>query len=286
MKVLVVGATGQLAKSLNRVISREAGGMSSLFSFVSREDFLITDKDAVNKFFASNHFDAVINCTAYTAVDLAEDEPEQAYDVNVNAVKYLAEAAESIGAEFYHVSTDFVFDGEGKTQYSECDKTNPLSVYGKTKLEGEKIALEVCSRTQIIRTSWLYSAFGNNFVSTIIRLAKDRDKLTVVDDQVGTPTNAENLARAILKMVFAKKKHFGEVYHYSDGGECSWCDFAKEIVRLKEIDCKVLPIPSKDYPQKAHRPRYSVMDKSKIVDDYAVRVFDWRLSLKDFLMSL
>ena len=189
MNILVTGATGQLAKSIESI-----SNVDSRFTFVGRNDFLITDKSEVDDYFANHDIDVVINCAAYTKVDLAEDEQKQAYDVNVNAVRYLAEAAENIGAEFYHISTDFVFDGESSVSYKELDKMNPLSVYGKTKWEGEKVALQACSKTQIIRTSWLYSLFGNNFVKTIIRLATDRDKLTIVADQIGSPTNAENLS--------------------------------------------------------------------------------------------
>jgi len=281
MNILVTGATGQLAKSIESITN-----VDSCFTFVGRDDFHITDKNEVDDYFASHDIDVVINCAAYTKVDLAEDEQEQAYDVNVNAVRYLAEAAESKEAEFYHVSTDFVFDGDLSVLYNELDKTNPLSVYGKTKLEGENVALQACSRTQIIRTSWLYSLYGNNFVKTIIRLATDRDKLTIVADQIGSPTNAENLARAILNMVFSEKKHFGEVYHYSDAGECSWYEFAKEIVELSDIECEVLPIPSVEYPQRAIRPKYSVMDKSKIVRDYGAEIIDWRESLRQVIKSL
>jgi len=281
MNILVTGATGQLAKSIESITN-----VDSCFTFVGRNDFLITDRSEVDDYFANHDIDVVINCAAYTKVDLAEDEQKQAYDVNVNAVRYLAEAAENIGAEFYHISTDFVFDGESFVSYKELDKTNPLSVYGKTKLEGENVALQACSRTQIIRTSWLYSLYGNNFVKTIIRLATNRDKLTIVADQVGTPTNAEDLARAILKMVFSEKKHFGEIYHYSDAGECSWYEFAKEIVASSGVECEVLPIPSVEYPQRAIRPKYSVMDKSKIVRDYGVEIIDWRESLRQVIKSL
>lgn len=283
MRVLVVGASGQLGKSIEQVVSLEAGGMSNLFSFLSREDLQVTDRTAINEYFDAHEIDVLINCTAFTAVDMAEDEPDLAFDVNVMAVGFLAEACERKGAEFYHISTDFVFDGLSDAHYKESDKTNPLSVYGRTKLEGEVIALKTCSKTHVIRTSWLYSAFGNNFVKTIIRLASSRDELTIVDDQVGTPTNAFNLARAVLKMVFAKKKHFGQIYHFSDEGECSWCEFAKEIVRLKGIDCRVSPISSEEYPQKACRPAFSVMDKSKIVEDYGLLLMDWRLSLESLV---
>ena len=287
MKILVTGASGQLAQTIRSLASRESicegEWRSADFTFVGREDFLITDRCDVDEYFAAHAVDVVINCAAFTAVDVAEDEPKRAFDVNVNAVKYLAEAAERVGAEFYHVSTDFVFDGEGSEMYRESDVTNPLSVYGRTKLEGERIALMSCSRTQVIRTSWLYSDFGSNFVKTIIRLASSRDELSIVDDQVGTPTCAVNLALAILKMVFDVDKHFGQIYHFSDGGECSWCDFAKEIVRLKEIDCVVSAISSEEYPQRAVRPRYSVLDKSKIIEDYAAVVIDWRLSLKSLI---
>lgn len=284
MNILVTGATGQLAQSIKKIKGK--GLYNCVFSFVSREDFLVTNQKEVDDYFSKHDIDVVINCTAYTKVDLAEDENEQAYDVNVNAVRYLAEASERKGAEFYHVSTDFVFDGNSCANYKESDITNPLSVYGKTKLEGENIALSSCLKTQVIRTSWLYSLYGNNFVKTIIRLAKDRDKLTIVSDQVGTPTNAENLARAILKMIFSENKHYGEVYHYSDLGECSWYEFAKEIVSFTKIDCEIIPIPSSEYPQKATRPKYSVMDKSKIVSDYGVELIDWKMSLKQLVENL
>jgi dTDP-4-dehydrorhamnose reductase len=286
MDILVTGANGQLANIIKRVVESSRNTNNSNFTFVSREDFNIVDQEAVSAYFSNHKVDAVINCAAYTKVDLAEDEQEMAYDVNVNAVKYLAIAAESCGAEFYHVSTDFVFNGETSSHYKESHNTNPISVYGKTKLEGENAALEFCSKTQIIRTSWLYSDIANNFVKTIIRLASSRTELTVVADQIGTPTSAENLANAILNMLSSENKHYGEVYHYSDAGECSWCEFAQEIVRLKALNCDIKPIPSEDYPQKATRPKYSVMNKEKIVEYYSVVIFDWKLSLAKVIEKL
>ncbi len=286
MNILVTGANGQLANIIKRIVSDSSNSFTSDFTFVSRNDFNIVDEEAVMAYFSTHKVDAVINCAAYTKVDLAEDEQEVAYDVNVNSVKYLAKAAEFCNAEFYHVSTDFVFDGESSSHYKESDNTNPLSVYGKTKLDGENVALEFCSKTQVVRTSWLYSDIANNFVKTIIRLASDREMLTVVADQIGTPTSAENLANAILKMMFSEKKYYGEIYHYSDNGECSWCEFAKEIVRLKSLSCDVKPIPSVDYPQKATRPKYSVLNKDKIVKDYSVEIFDWKESLAKVIEKL
>lgn len=286
MNILVTGANGQLAQTIKEIVNDGNSGVLDVFTFVGREDLDICDELAVEDYFASSIIDVVINCAAYTKVDLAEEERDEAFDVNLNAVKYLAMAAESCGAEFYHISTDFVFDGKSCSHYKESDITNPLSVYGKTKLEGEKIAMEYCSKAKVIRTSWLYSKYGNNFVKTIIRLASERKELTIVADQVGTPTYAENLAKAILKMICSDNKHFGELYHYSDGGECSWCDFAREIVKLKAFDCNVKAITSDEYPQKAIRPKYSVLNKDKIIKDYGVEIIDWRESLRKLIMNI
>jgi dTDP-4-dehydrorhamnose reductase len=282
MNILVTGGNGQLANNIKEIVKEH----NDIFTFVSRRDFDITDEESVNAYFSEHDIDVVINCAAYTKVDLAEDERIIAFDVNVNAVKYLAKASEGCGAELYHLSTDFVFDGESRIPYREVDACNPLSVYGKTKYEGEMTALKYCSKTQIIRASWLYSVFGNNFVKTIVRLASERDGLSIVADQIGTPTNAENLAKTILIMIASDKKYYGEIYHFSDEGDCSWYDFASEIIRLKGIDCTIKPIPSEAYPQKALRPEYSVMSKDKIIRDYGIELVDWKIALESRIKGM
>ena len=232
-----------------------------------------------------NEIDFCINTAAYTAVDNAENDQENAMLLNAAAVKYLAEVCKEFNAKLIHVSTDFVFDGKGNIPLKEKNKPNPLSVYGATKLKGEEFALE--KDALVIRTSWLYSTFGNNFVKTMLRLGTERDELNIIADQFGTPTYAKDLAKAILDIISNNKvENIKGLYHFSNKGEASWFDFTKEIFSISNINCKANPIPTTKYPTPAERPKYSVMDKSKIVDDFGVVLKDWKVSLKECIEKL
>ncbi len=273
--ILVTGANGQLGNEM-RVLSAENTDYNYFFTDVAELD--ICDEQAVMDFVKENNIHVIVNCAAYTAVDKAEDNIELCTKLNSDAVGYLAKAAEANGAEFIQVSTDYVFDGTNHLPYKETDEPCPNSVYGTTKLAGEQHALTDCSKAMVIRTAWLYSTFGNNFVKTMIRLGREREALGVVFDQIGTPTYARDLARAI----FAAIRHgvVPGVYHFSNEGVCSWYDFTKAIHRLAGITtCKVSPLHTDEYPAKAPRPNYSVLDKTKIKSVYGIEVPHWEESL-------
>lgn len=250
--------------------------------YVDRDELDITDAKAVEQFFKANTFESVINCAAYTAVDKAEVDADMAVKINVDGPKYLAMS----GVPMIQVSTDYVFDGKGHQPYVESDEANPESVYGVTKLDGEKAVLEHASGAFVIRTAWLYSAYGNNFVKTMQRLGSERESLNVVFDQIGTPTYARDLAQAIMAALPKLKKGVKEVYHFSNEGVCSWYDFAVEIMKISGLKCKVSPIESKDYPTPAKRPFYSVLNKAKIKKDLGIDISHWTVSLKDCVEKL
>jgi dTDP-4-dehydrorhamnose reductase len=275
MTVLVTGSTGQLGQALQYI----SGSYSAIqFYFAESGEGDVTDKDKLSKLFNKIKPDYCINAAAYTAVDKAESEPEQAFAVNVTGAKNLAEICKHHSATLIHVSTDFVFDGNGNIPYTEEDSTHPASIYGKTKLQGEQQIEAVLIEHYIIRTSWLYSQFGNNFMKTMLRVAKERTELNVVNDQTGTPTNAIDLAEAILQMISLGKGHYG-TYHYSNEGETTWYGFAKKIFEINDISISVNPIPTSAYPTPAQRPAYSVLDKSKIKRTFGVNVSSWEDSL-------
>lgn len=274
--ILVTGANGQLGNEM-RVLSAEHKEHNYFFTDVAELD--ICNEQAVMTFVKEYDIHVIVNCAAYTAVDKAEDNMELCTKLNSDAVGYLAKAAENNQAEFIQISTDYVFDGTNHLPYKESDATCPNSVYGVTKLAGEKNALEYCKKTMIIRTAWLYSTFGNNFVKTMIRLGKERETLGVVFDQMGTPTYARDLARAIFAAIY--KGVVPGVYHFSDEGVCSWYDFTKAIHRIAGITtCKVNPLHTDEYPAKAPRPNYSVLDKTKIKNTYDIEIPHWEESLK------
>ena len=258
-RVLVTGANGQLGKSINR-ISTNYSELKFVFTDVAELD--ITNIDDVNAFFSSNKTDYCINCAAYTAVDKAEEEVDKAYLLNAIAVKHLAEACKTSAAVLIHISTDFVFDGTKRTPYTEEDTPNPLSVYGKSKLKGEQFIQGILERHFIVRTSWLYSEYGNNFVKTMLRLAETRKQIGVVNDQIGSPTYAGDLAEFILKIISSRSTAYG-LYHYSNLGAISWYDFAVEIFKRHKKDVHVVPIPTSAYPTAAKRPAYSVLSKKR-----------------------
>ena len=272
---LVVGALGQLGNELKLILGDKA-------QYVDRDELDITDKQAVEKFFASEKFEAVINCAAYTAVDKAENDQELARKINVEGPKFLAQT----GVPLVHISTDYVFNGENFQPYVEEDATDPQSVYGQTKLEGERAVMENADTAIVIRTSWLYSVFGNNFVKTMQRLGSERESLNVVFDQVGSPSNARDLAQTIVKVLPQIKKGMKEIYHFSNEGVCSWYDFAVEIMELLGLSCKVKPIMGRDYPTPAKRPFYSVLNKGKIKDEMGVEIRHWKEALIECVEEL
>ena len=280
--ILITGANGQLGNEM-RVLSAEYPEYAYFFTDVAELD--ICDEQAVMEFVQANDIHVIVNCAAYTAVDKAEENVELCTKLNADAVGYLAKAAEACGAEFIQISTDYVFDGTAHVPYRESASTCPNSVYGHTKLAGEQNALTLCSRSMVIRTAWLYSTFGNNFVKTMIRLGRERDSLGVIFDQVGTPTYARDLARAIF--VAIRQGVVPGVYHFSNEGVCSWYDFTKAIHRLAGIThCKVKPLHTEEYPTLAKRPHYSVLDKTKIKKIYNTEVPYWEDSLKECIDEL
>ena len=280
--ILITGANGQLGNEM-RVLSAESKEYNYFFTDVAELD--ICDAKAVLDFVKANDINVIVNCAAYTAVDNAEDNVELCTKLNADAVGYLAEAAEANGAEFIQISTDYVFDGTAHIPYQETEPTCPNSVYGSTKLVGEQNALTLCTRSMVIRTAWLYSTFGNNFVKTMIRLGKERDSLGVIFDQVGTPTYARDLARAIFAAI--RQGVVPGVYHFSNEGVCSWYDFTKAIHRLAGITtCQVKPLHTEEYPTPAKRPHYSVLDKTKIKNTYHIEIPYWEDSLKECINAL
>jgi dTDP-4-dehydrorhamnose reductase len=289
MRILVTGKNGQLGRSIQKIVDTDTkidnNQNSNDFIFVGREELDLSSESSISHYFDNNDkFDIIINCAAYTQVDKAEQEVELVNQINHLAVKQLASIANKQQARLIHISTDHVFDGESDKPYIETDIPNPVNVYGKTKLAGEK-ALQAAMPMNaiIIRTSWLYSEYGNNFVNTMLRLGKERDELSVVSDQIGSPTYATDLADAILEII--KNKEFREddqatqIYHYSNEGEISWYEFAQEIFKIAEIDYKVNPITTQQYPTPAKRPRNTLMNTAKIAETFSVSTPNWKSSL-------
>jgi len=281
--ILVTGSNGQLGSEI-RELSAES---QNDFYFTYRNELDITNKDTVDGFCIQNNIDVIINCAAYTAVDKAEEDEQNADKTNHLAVKNLAEIAKERNIKLIHVSTDYVFDGTHYKPYCENDRTNPNGVYGKTKLDGEKAMQEINPENSvIIRTSWVYSSYGANFVKTMLRLGKEKDTLGVIFDQVGTPTYAGDLAKTILNILpkIANKKV--EIYHYSNEGVLSWYDFAKEIMKMAKLECQINPIETKEYPTPATRPYYSLLNKSKIKKEYNISIPYWKDSLDTCLKKM
>ncbi len=282
MKVVVTGANGQVGQALQSI----AGDFTEIdFYFADSNNGDITDNRAIGELFSNFKPDFCINAAAYTAVDKAESESEKARSINVDGVKNLAEKCLEYNCTLIHISTDFVFDGTKSAPYLESDIPNPQSVYGQTKLDGEKAIEAVLKKYIIVRTSWVYSDFGNNFMKTMLRLSKEREQLSVVDDQIGTPTNALDLAEAILKIIrylYPEPNNLAlyGIYNFSNDGQCSWYQFAKEIFRINDIEMNLHPIKSADFPVAASRPKYSVLDKQKIKTTFGISVSDWREGLK------
>jgi len=284
MKILVTGSNGQLGNEL-RELASDFSSWEFLFTDIKELD--ITKESEVDKFFASFSPQVVINCAAYTAVDKAESDRDLAYLINTVAPGILSRASAKYGSMLIHISTDYVFEGKSWIPYTENDQINPQSVYGKTKAEGEKAIQESSQNAIIIRTAWLYSSYGKNFVKTMLRIAKEKGILNVVFDQTGTPTYARDLAKTILQIIPTALKDSGvEIYHYSNEGVISWFDFAKAIVEEAGISCKVYPINSKDFPQAAPRPLYSVLNKGKIKQRFSIEIPYWRDSLSECLKKI
>lgn len=280
--ILITGSNGQLGNEM-QVAAKEFPQFNYLFTDI--EDLDICDKAALESFVKKKSVDLIVNCAAYTAVDKAEDDIELCYKINKDAVQNIGKIAAQQKIKVIHISTDYVFNGNNHIPYTEEMEVYPTSVYGKSKLAGEEELLQLCSEAIIIRTSWLYSSFGNNFVKTMIKLGTERDTLSVIFDQIGTPTYAADLASAIFKIIFSKK-YIPGIYHFSNEGVCSWYDFTKTIHRLQGINCHVLPIETKDYPTRTPRPHYSVLNKHKIKTNYQFEIAHWEESLQQCLSIL
>ncbi len=275
-RILVTGANGQLGSEMRRL--GEISPNEYIFTDVAELD--ITDKDAVIAFTQQNNINVIVNCAAYTNVDKAEDDEATAELINATAVRNLAEAAKSVDATLFHVSTDYVFGSEGNTPRTEDMPLNPLGAYGRTKLHGEQAIAEVGAKAIIIRTAWLYSEYGNNFLKTMLRMTKEKETLNVVFDQVGTPTYAGDLAMTIFSIIEGDYYNGNEgVYHFSNEGVCSWYDFAQEISTAMGHKCQISPCHSNEFPSKVTRPPYSVLDKTKIKRTFGVDIPHWRESM-------
>ena len=282
MNILGTGANGQLGNEM-QVLARE--NLQHTYFFTDVQELDICDEQAVYAYVSEHKIDIIVNCAAYTAVDKAEDNVELCDKLNNIAPGYLARAAQANGAAMIQVSTDYVFDGTAHIPYTEEEPTCPASVYGSTKLAGEQNVMDHCEKAMVIRTAWLYSIYGNNFVKTMIRLGQERDSLGVIFDQIGTPTYANDLAQAIFAAI--NKGVVRGIYHFSDEGVCSWYDFTVAIHRLAGIaSCKVKPLHTADYPAKAPRPHYSVLDKTKIKDTFGIEIPHWEESLKRCINQL
>lgn len=282
-KILIIGGNGQLGNCLNKLISEYA--LDYEFHFTDYDTLDITNQKQINEYFSEYEPHYCINVSAYTAVDLAEQEKEKAFAINAEGVRHLAEACTEKGIDLIHISTDYVFSGDTNIPYSEDDFTNPLSVYGASKLEGENLALENNPKTIIIRTSWLYSEFGKNFVKTMLNLFSTKDELNIVADQFGQPTNANDLAEAIMKIISTEEKEYG-IFHFSNYSETTWFDFAKKIAELSKSKIKINPISSEQYPTPAKRPMRSTMCLDKIENSYNIEPKYWENSLEECMEIL
>ena len=274
-KILVTGGNGQLAQCLKDVVKNND---ELDVNFQDLPELDITNKQQLVSYFSKNELDYCINCAAYTAVDLAEELSDLAYAINADGPKNLAEVCKKHQVKLLHISTDFVFDGKKQTPYLETDTPNPLGVYGASKLQGERYIQEIMEEYFIIRTSWLYSAYGNNFMKTMLRLSETRDEISVVSDQIGAPTYAGDLAEVLIKIVLSSSTNYG-VYHYSNLGAISWYDFSVEIFKQFSKKTDVKPIKTKNYPTAAKRPEFSVLNTTKIENNFDCTIKGWQGSL-------
>jgi dTDP-4-dehydrorhamnose reductase len=283
LNILVTGANGQLGSEVREL----SVNYPYSFFFTDKDELDITDFNALKSFVDEKCINAIINCAAYTAVDKAQSDKESANVINHLAIKYLAKIAKEKEIILIHISTDYVFDGQSFKPYLESDSVNPQSVYGQTKLDGEKAMMDINPKNSlIIRTSWVYSSYGANFVKTMIRLGKEKDSLGVIYDQVGTPTYAQDLAGAILEILPQINNEQVQIYHYSNEGVLSWYDFAKEIMKMAKLPCKINPIETKEYPTPASRPHYSLLNKSKIKKAFNLEIPYWKESLRACLEKM
>jgi dTDP-4-dehydrorhamnose reductase len=283
LNVLVTGSKGQLGSEIKEL----SVNYDYNFFFTDRTNLDITNENELRSFIQTNNIDTIINCAAYTAVDKAEEEKEQADLVNRKAIKKLAKVSNAYGAKLIHISTDYVFDGKAYKPYVEEFQTNPQGVYGKTKLDGENEMIKINPKNSIIiRTSWVYSFYGTNFVKTMLRLGREKESLGVVFDQIGTPTYAKDLAQTILDILSKINNEKMEIYHYSNEGVLSWYDFAKEIMKMAKLECKINPIESYEYLTPAKRPYYSLLNKSKIKKEFNIEIPYWKDGLDDCLKRL
>ena len=281
--VLVTGSSGQVGNEIKAISS----DYSYNFFFTDRNNIDITSKDSIKEFCQTNSINVIINCAAYTAVDKAESDMENADLVNRKAVKKLSIVAKELNIKLIHISTDYVFDGKNFKPYVEEFQTNPQSIYGKTKLDGENEMRDINPKNSIIiRTSWIYSYYGNNFVKTMLRLGKEKEELGVIFDQVGTPTYAKDLAITILNIIPQIDNQKVEIYNYSNEGVLSWYDFAKEIMKMAKLNCKINPIETYQYPTPAKRPHFSLLNKNKIKSTFNIEIPYWKDGLDDCLRRL
>ena len=293
MRILVIGKNGQVGQSIQNLVNKTSNSNLSDFGFVfvGRDELDLSKAINIQAYFEKNKFDVVINCAAFTDVEKAEVDENEASLINHMAVKEVATIAKKNNMKLIHISTDFVFDGDKREPYIESDKTSPVNIYGKTKLAGEFSAISIMKYNAVVlRSGWIYSDFGNNFVDTIIKNATLKGQLNIISDQFGTPTYANDLAQIIIDILnkdkFNEREMPSEIFHYSNEGECSWFDFAKEIVDILQIDCNLSPITSDDYPQLAKRPKYSVLSKKKISEEFDLNINYWKDSLKSCLQNL
>ncbi len=275
--ILITGSNGQLGNEC-RVLSLNYPQYT--YTFVSRDELPIDDFDAVKKIFSCTQFDYCINCAAYTAVDQAEVEQSLAFKMNAEAVENLAGLCKQYSVQFIHISTDYVFDGENALGYNELDATSPLNVYGASKLAGEKAALAINPSSIIIRTSWVYSSFGKNFVKTMMRLMREKEQISVVADQIGRPTYAADLADAIFNIISKHNQIIPGIYHFANEGIISWFEFAQEIKLIRANNCQIMPIKSIEYPVPAKRPHYSILSTNKIESTFGIHMSHWKDSLR------
>lgn len=282
IKALVTGGNGQLAQCLKEIVKYHD---ELDITFQDLPDLDITNKQQLESYFSNNELDYCINCAAYTAVDLAEEQSELAYAVNAEGPKNIAMLCLKYNIKLIHISTDFVFDGQQRTPYSETDAPNPLSVYGASKLQGERNIQDVMENYFIVRTSWLYSEYGKNFMKTMLKLSETRDQISVVSDQIGSPTYAGDLAEGLIKIVLSSSISYG-IYHYSNGGIVSWYDFALEIFKQFGKTIEVRPIKTKDYPTAAKRPEFSVLDTTKTEINFYCTINDWQTSLNKITLRV
>lgn len=280
--ILVTGRDGQLGSELQLL---HFSYPQYHWVFVDRDEMDLSSKDSIDAVFEEYKPAYFISCGAYTAVDKAETDREMAEKINATAVGIIADNCKNNDTVLIHISTDYVFDGNGKTPYKPDEPTDPLNYYGLTKRDGEVLAFEKNPKTIVIRTAWVYSSFGANFVKTMLRLMSERDEISVVSDQVGTPTYARDLAKAIIKIIVKDNKIYG-TYHFANEGIISWYDFAEEIKNIAGLTCRVNAIPSSQFPTPAKRPFYSVLDKTKIVEDYDIVLKDWKESLRNCMQIL